>query len=120
MNAQDKAKDIAALIMKLWELRAHGIREMELSDKVSEAVNLLDPNSGFIVGIRPISSDGLSVTPGPICKCGHPTPMALIWVRDDAQETDHCFNVYACDQCGRMLKHQIWEDAKEHWIEMAD
>ena len=55
-----------------------------------------------------------------MCKCGHPAPMELVWVWDDAQQTDHCFNVWACDQCGRMLKEQIWKDKKATWIEMEE
>lgn len=52
------------------------------------------------------------------CKCGK--AMTFIYSWDDAQETDHCFNVYVCDECGRILKNQIWADKKEHWIEMED
>ncbi len=50
------------------------------------------------------------------CKCG--ALMMLLFVWDDAQETDHCFNVFACDECGRVLYDSVWENARRLWIHL--
>jgi hypothetical protein len=48
------------------------------------------------------------------CKCGELMTMDAVW--DDAQETDHAFNVYLCDFCGMLCKHDVWVDAGKRWI----
>lgn len=30
---------------------------------------------------------------------------------DDAQDTDHCFNLYLCELCGSIMKHDTWANA---------
>jgi hypothetical protein len=49
-----------------------------------------------------------------VCRCGE--KMSLLFAWDDAQETDHAFNVYGCDSCGRVCKHDVWNDAGEIWL----
>ena len=52
------------------------------------------------------------------CKCGH--EMKLIFVWDDAQQTerDHCYNLYACDNCGRICKEDVWSDEGLRWMNL--
>lgn len=49
-----------------------------------------------------------------VCKCG--ASMQLLFVWDDAQQTDHAFNVYGCDPCGRVLKEDVWENKGQIWL----
>jgi hypothetical protein len=48
------------------------------------------------------------------CECDHAMKLVDVW--DDAQETDHAFNLYLCDRCGAVLKHDVWNDAGKTWI----
>ncbi len=50
------------------------------------------------------------------CRCGTQEAMKVVFIWDDAQETDHAFNVYACNSCGRLVKVDVWEDAGQLWI----
>jgi NMD protein affecting ribosome stability and mRNA decay len=52
-----------------------------------------------------------------ICRCGQKMQCLYVW--DDAQETDHAFNVYACDKCGRLLKDDVWNDKGQIWIGLS-
>jgi hypothetical protein len=45
--------------------------------------------------------------------------MKVIWCWDDDQETDHAFNVYACEECGRMLKHDVAADKGKTWLNLS-
>ena len=49
------------------------------------------------------------------CKCGE--PMVFVWCWDDDEETDHAFNIFACENCGRILKVMVTEDNRETWVE---
>jgi len=51
------------------------------------------------------------------CKCGK--KMKLIFVWDDSQLTDHAYNIYACQDCGRIMKEDVWEDKGEIWIGLS-
>lgn len=42
--------------------------------------------------------------------------MKLTYVWDDAQETDHSFNVWGCDDCGEVCKESVWEHPGKTWI----
>jgi hypothetical protein len=44
--------------------------------------------------------------------------MRGIWLWDDDQITDHAFNVFGCEECGRMLKVMVTEGDRKLWIEM--
>ncbi|MHA1795577.1 MAG: hypothetical protein ACTSUK_05660 [Promethearchaeota archaeon] len=48
------------------------------------------------------------------CKCGK--KMKYIYGWDDAQETDHAYNLYACEYCGLLLKEDVWNDRGLRWI----
>ena len=48
------------------------------------------------------------------CKCGEQMTFVHCW--DDAQETDHAYNVYACSPCGLLLKIDVWKDKGRRWI----
>lgn len=37
---------------------------------------------------------------------------------DDAQLTDHCYNIWLCEECGMILKDSVWEDKGKVWIEL--
>jgi DNA-directed RNA polymerase subunit RPC12/RpoP len=50
------------------------------------------------------------------CKCGERLVFVDRW--DDAQETNHCYNLYTCDTCGRVLKDSIWVEPHRVWIEV--
>lgn len=41
--------------------------------------------------------------------CNQQTEPLAVW--DDAQLTDHAFNVYLCHPCGTMYKEDVWNDA---------
>ena len=43
--------------------------------------------------------------------------MVFVWCWDDDEETDHAFNIFACENCGRMLKVMMTEDNREIWVE---
>lgn len=40
--------------------------------------------------------------------CGQEVRGLLAW--DDAQQTDHAYNLYACEKCGVIYKDDVWED----------
>ena len=42
--------------------------------------------------------------------------MKFIYCYDDAQVTDHAYNLYACTKCGTLFKDSIWEDACKIYI----
>ncbi len=42
-----------------------------------------------------------------IC-CNREMMFELRW--DDAQVTDHAFNLYVCESCGKILKESLWND----------
>ena len=42
--------------------------------------------------------------------------MTFVHCWDDAQETDHAYNVYACSDCGLLLKKDVWKDKGRRWI----
>lgn len=50
------------------------------------------------------------------CKCGAEMTFLLAW--DNAQGTEHCFNLYGCDPCGRVFYGSIWKDARRLWIHL--
>lgn len=52
----------------------------------------------------------------PKCKCG--AHMNGMWVWDDDQVTDHAFNVFNCDYCGRILKIMVTDNDRQTWLEM--
>ena len=49
------------------------------------------------------------------CKCGKEMNLAFCW--DDAQQTDHAYNLYTCD-CGLILKVDVWEDKGRRWVKL--
>lgn len=49
------------------------------------------------------------------CK-DHPGKMTLISCWDDAQQTDHAYNLYQCKWCGNLVYDSIWEDKCRLWI----
>jgi len=51
-----------------------------------------------------------------ICKCGEEMKLKIVW--DDAQATDHAFNIYLCDGCGMICKEDVWEDKGNRWINL--
>lgn len=42
--------------------------------------------------------------------------MAFVLAWDDAQETDHAYNVFGCSTCGLLLKIDVWNDKGRRWI----
>jgi len=40
--------------------------------------------------------------------CKKRVKLVLAW--DDAQETDHAYNLYLCEQCGTLYKDDLWND----------
>lgn len=52
-----------------------------------------------------------------VCKCKNEMRLLFCW--DDAQETDHAYNLWACESCGRIVKQDVWEDAGELWINLS-
>jgi hypothetical protein len=42
--------------------------------------------------------------------------LKIVW--DDAQITDHAYNVYLCENCGMIVKEDVWEDEGELWIKL--
>lgn len=44
--------------------------------------------------------------------------MEFVTCWDDDQETDHAFNVYLCEMCGNILKHDVAEGAGKIWIDI--
>lgn len=62
MNDEDKIKQLVQLVKDLWEVRGYGIPEMELHQRVVDAVEL-DKSEFYLVGMRPIGPDGLSWVP---------------------------------------------------------
>ena len=40
--------------------------------------------------------------------CGQEAKLLLAW--DDAQQTDHAYNLYACEKCGTIYKEDVWND----------
>ena len=40
--------------------------------------------------------------------------MVVVW--DDAQVTDHAYNLYVCKECGLICKVDVWEDKGIRWI----
>lgn len=40
--------------------------------------------------------------------CGQEAKLLLAW--DDAQKTDHAYNLYACENCGIIYKEDVWND----------
>ena len=50
------------------------------------------------------------------CLCGE--SMEFLWPWDDAQLTNHCFNLYACVACGRVARDSLWEDPGLMFVEL--
>lgn len=48
------------------------------------------------------------------CKCG--STMEMLWCWDDDQLTDHAFNLYGCENCGRILKYDVAVDMGQTWL----
>ena len=48
------------------------------------------------------------------CKCH--AHMAFVFCWDDAQVTDHVYNVFGCSSCGLLLKIDVWNDKGWRWI----
>lgn len=44
--------------------------------------------------------------------------MKFLWAWDDAQVTDRAFNLYACEQCGMVLKEDVWENGGKRWLDL--
>ena len=44
--------------------------------------------------------------------------MKLVYAWDDAQKTDHAFNLYVCEDCGIVCKIDVWEDKGVRWIDL--
>jgi len=59
-------------------------------------------------------SDESDVPTGVRCKCRAHMAFVLAW--DDAQETDHAYNVFGCSTCGLLLKIDVWKDKGRRWI----
>ena len=52
------------------------------------------------------------------CKdCKSKMKLVLVW--DDAQMTDHAFNLFACEKCGLLCKEDVWEDEGKRWIALT-
>jgi len=49
------------------------------------------------------------------CKCGEKMKFVQCW--DDAQETDHAWNLYTC-MCGMICKEDVWNHKGNRWINL--
>jgi len=50
------------------------------------------------------------------CKCGKEMRGVGCW--DDAQLTDHAFNLYLCEGCGMICKEDVWEHKGLRWLQL--
>lgn len=42
--------------------------------------------------------------------------MQCVTVWDDAQASDHAYNLFACKSCGRICKEDVWNDPGLRWV----
>lgn len=52
------------------------------------------------------------------CRCGA-GEMNFRWCWGDRRQTDHAFNVYGCEDCGRILKNDVAADKGETWLALS-
>ena len=43
-----------------------------------------------------------------LCRCKHTLDLAAVW--DDPNQ-GYAFNLYICNNCGDIVKEDVWEDA---------
>lgn len=64
-----------------------------------------------------ICSDERDLDGIPLDGPGHPD-MTMVGAWDDAQATDHAYNLYVCDACGRICKEDVWEHRGRRWLSL--
>jgi hypothetical protein len=54
------------------------------------------------------------------CKCGKEMNLRYVWDSGALEELgNYAYNLYACDVCGRLLKEDVWDEAKQLWIGLS-
>jgi hypothetical protein len=53
------------------------------------------------------------------CKCGTVMTLKAVWDNAQQKEVDHAFNLYLCEDCGMIMKEDVWHDAGELWVDLT-